>query len=286
MSIETTATATATAGASDAISEPSFRLGTIGRRLFVLGGVLRGLGAFGLITLGVMVTKFNVASPVMHPLIRNQVYRAGVRLLPTVAFLAMAIGFVVVGQTIALLTRVGVQDMAGTIMITVIVRELGPIATALLVLARVGTATVIELATARALGEVEALEALGIDPVHYLVVPRVIGLSLSIFALTVYLILTALVGAYLFAFLQDVPLTPDAYLGQLAASLRWDDFLLLTFKTLGFGIIIAVVTCYEGLSKPLRIEDVSGAATRAVESSLILCVALDAVFIVYLLVFW
>ena len=267
-------------------AEPLERLNLLGRRLFLLGDKVRGLGAFGLITLGVLVTKLNVASPVMHPLIRNQIYRAGVRLLPGVAFIAMAIGFVVVGQTIALLTRVGVQDMAGTIMITVIVRELGPLATALLVLARVGTATVIELATARALGEVEALEALGIDPIHYLVVPRVLGLSLSIFALTVYLILTALVGAYLFAFLQDVPLTPEAYVGQLAAALRWDDFILLTFKTLGFGIIIAVVTCYEGLSRPLRLEDVSGAATRAVESSVILCVALDAVFILYLLIFW
>ena len=99
--------------------------------------------------------------------------------MPVVFFLAFALGFVVIGQTVALLSRLGAEDMAGTIMVTVIVRELGPLVTALLVLARIGTATVIELGTARALGEVEALEALGIDPIHYLVMPRVLGLAIS-----------------------------------------------------------------------------------------------------------
>src|SRR5207249_9259941 len=94
----------------------------------------------------------------------------------------------------------------GTIMVIVVVRELGPLLTALLVLARVGTANVVELGTARATGEVEALEALGIDPVHYLVVPRVVGMAVGLFALTVYLILGALVSGYLWAFIQDVPL--------------------------------------------------------------------------------
>jgi phospholipid/cholesterol/gamma-HCH transport system permease protein len=179
---------------------------------------------------------------------------------------------------------VGAQNFAGTVMVTVVVRELGPLVAALLVLVRAGAAYVIELGTARALGEVEALEALCIDPIHYLVLPRVIGLALAIFSLTVYFILVALLSGYLFAFVQDVPLLPAEYFNQLAMALTWEDFALLAFKTCAFGIVIAIVTCYQGLSQPLQIEEVSGATTRAVVQSVVACVLLDLLFIVVYLV--
>jgi phospholipid/cholesterol/gamma-HCH transport system permease protein len=169
-------------------------------------------------------------------------------------------------------------------MVTVVVRELGPLLAAMLVMARIGTANVIELGTARALGEVEALEALGIDPIHFLVMPRVIGMALSILALTVYLILFALASGYLFAFIQEIPIPPTRYMGQLAMAMMWEDFFLLALKTIMFGALIALVTCYEGLSHPLRLEDVAGATTRAVVKCVVTLVLLDALFIVsYLL---
>ena len=142
-------------------------------------------------------------------------------------FLAAALGLLVIGQTVSWLTRFGAINYLGTIMVIVVVRELGPLIAALMVLARIGTANVIELGTARAMGEVEALEALGIDPIHYLVVPRVIGMAVGIFSLTVYLILGALVSGYLWAFVQDVPLRPGDYFRQLAGSLSGLDFALL-----------------------------------------------------------
>jgi phospholipid/cholesterol/gamma-HCH transport system permease protein len=244
----------------------------------------RVLGAFSLITLGVMVTKAGVASRVIGPMVREQIRRAGVRLLPMVGFVGAALGLVIIGQTVFLLSRVGAQELAGTVMVTVIVRELGPLVTALLVLGWVGTAYVVELGTARALGEVEALEALNIDPVHYLVVPRVVGLAVAVFSLTIYLILVALAGGYLFAFIQDVPLLPGDYFGQLARALRWEDFVILGLKTLLFGAIIALTTCCEGLARPLRLEEVSRATARAVAMSVVGCVLLDALFVVvYLL---
>jgi phospholipid/cholesterol/gamma-HCH transport system permease protein len=263
---------------------PRAYLNFVGQKIFRFTETVHGLTAFALITLGVVLTKFRHAQKLIHPLIRHQIHRAGVRLLPMVTFLGLALGLVIIGQTVSLLTRVGAQSYAGTAMVTVVVRELGPILAALLVLARVGTATVIELGTSRALGEVEALEALGIDPIHYLVMPRVIGLSLSIFSLTIYLILTALMSGYLFAFLQDVPLQLGDYFGQLASALHWQDFVLLALKTTLFGAIIAVVTCYQGLAQPLRIEEVAGATTRAVGQSVVACVLLDALFIVVYLV--
>jgi len=259
-------------------------LDSIGRNIIGSLQTAQGLIAFTLITLGVAVTRFNASPRVIHPLIRSQIYRAGVRLLPIISFLACALGLMIIGQTVALLTRVGAQNLAGTVMVTVVVRELGPLAAALVVLARVGAAYVIELGTARALGEVEALDALCIDPIHYMVIPRMVGLALSIFSLTVYFILVTLVSGYLFAFVQDVPLLPGDYFKQLAVALSWEDFALLALKTFSFGVVIAVVSCYHGLAQPLRLEQVSGATTRAVVQSVVACVSLDVLFIIVYLV--
>jgi phospholipid/cholesterol/gamma-HCH transport system permease protein len=267
-----------------ALPLPQSYLNFVGRQSFRLLQTIQGVGAFALITLGVTFTKFNTAWRVTHPLIRAEIERAGVRLLPGVVFLGLALGLVIVGQTVSLLTKVGAEQFAGTVMVTVLVRELGPLAAALLVMARVGTAIVIELGLSRAQGEVEALESLGIDPVHYLVMPRVIGLAAAIFSLTVYLIITAVVSGYLFVFLQDVPLRPAAYFSQIAQALVWQDFLLLGLKTMTYGTIIAVVTCYHGLAQRLRLEEVSDATTSAIAQCVVGCVLADALFIViYLL---
>ena len=256
----------------------------LGRKLFLFLLAVQGLGAFALITLGVILRKSGVAKNVIRPRIRQEIARAGVALLPMFLFVALALGFLVVGQTVSALAKVGAINYLGSTMVIVVVRELGPLLAAMLVLARVGTAHVIELGTARALGEVEALEVLGIDPVHYLIVPRVIGMALGVFSLTVYLIIGALVSGYLFAFLQDVPMTPGDYFKQITEALGWLDFALLALKTIAFGFFIAIVTCYHGLAQPLRLEEVSRVAVRAVTQGVIVCVLIDALFIVlYLL---
>lgn len=263
-------------------------LNFIGRAILHAIRTIHGLGAFALITLGVTVTKFGQSTRVLYPLVLSQIHRAGLRLLPMITFLGIALGLVIIGQAVSLLNKygAGAQNYAGVVMVAVVVRELGPLVTALLVLARVGTAIVIDLSAQRALGEVEALEALGIDPIHYLVVPRVWGLAVSIFALTVYLILVALISGYVFAFLQDVPLKPGEYFEQLASSLIWEDFLLLALKTITFGSLIAVISCFQGLAHPVRIEDISNVTTKAVVQSVIACLLIDAIFIViYLLIY-
>jgi phospholipid/cholesterol/gamma-HCH transport system permease protein len=256
----------------------------LGRKLFLFLLTVQGLGAFALITLGVILQKNTTAKNVIRPRIRQEIARAGVALLPMFFFVALALGFLVIGQTVSTLAKFGAISYLGSTMVIVVVRELGPLLAAFLVLARVGTANVIELGTARALGEVEALEALGIDPVHYLIVPRVIGMALGVFSLTVYLVIGALASGYLFAFLQDVPLTPGDYFKQIVESLGWLDFALLALKTIAFGFFIAIVTCYHGLAQPLRLEEVSRVAVSAVTQGIVVCVLIDAVFIVLYLV--
>jgi phospholipid/cholesterol/gamma-HCH transport system permease protein len=260
---------------------PRFYSDAVGRRVFGFLLALHGVGAFALITLGVTLRKFGVARRVVWPLVAREIFRAGVRLLPMFLFAAVALGFLVIGQAVSVLSRVGAANsLLGNLMVIVVVRELGPLLTALLVLARVGTANVVELGTARAMGEVEALEALGIDPVHYFVVPRVIGMTVGTFSLTVYLILGTLFSGYMWAFIQDVPILPGDYFRQLATALSYTDFALLTLKSCAFGFIIAIVTCYHGLAQPLQLDEVSRATVRAVAQSTIACILLDALFII------
>lgn len=240
---------------------------------------VQGLGVFALITFGVILTKFNFARRVMRPLLYGQIARCGVALLPMASFLSLALGLIIIGQTLSALTRVGAQGYLGAMMVTVVLRELGPALVAALVLSRVGTATVVELGTARAAGEVEALEGLGIDPIHYLVVPRVIGMAIATFALTIYVVLGAIFSGYLWALIEGVPLTLAEYFRQLAAALTSFDFALLVLKPAGFGIIVSIISCYQGLARPLRIGDVAGATARAVGQSIVFCGVLDVSFI-------
>ena len=143
---------------------------------------------------------------------------------------------------------------------SVIVREWRPSA-ALVVLARVGTPTVVELGTARAQGEVEALEALGIDPIHYLVPPRVVGITVAVFALSVFLLVFAVFSGWLVSVVANLP-PPAGYLAQIVRALRWQDFPLLAAKSLTFGGVGALIACYQGLARPLRLEEVPGPPGR------------------------
>ena len=245
---------------------------------------LQGVAAFGLITLGVLATHRGRASQVIRPLVWQQVLRCGVSLLPMVLFLSMTLGLVVIGNSLAYTNRVGASQWIPKVMGTVVVREIGPMLAALIVLSRAGTAIVIELGTARASGEVEALEVLGIDPIHYLVLPRLIGVALGVICLTVYGIVAALCSGYLWAFLQAIPILPGEYFSQLTASLHPLDFVILGMKSAGLGVLIALVTCYHGLARPLQVDEIARATIRAVTQGVILCVATDALFlVVYLL---
>jgi phospholipid/cholesterol/gamma-HCH transport system permease protein len=260
---------------------PGDYAGAIGRRVKAGLAAVHGVGAFALITCGVLLRRIHVAPAAVRPLMVREISRAGVRLLPMFLFGALALGFLVVGQTVSALTRIGAaENLFGNIMVVVVVRELGPLLTAFLVLARVGAANVVELGTARALGEVESLEALGIDPVHYFVVPRVVGMAVGIFGLTIYFILGTLASGYLWVFVQDVPLQPWDYFDQIAGALTYLDFVLLALKTAAFGFIISIVTCYHGLAQPLQLDQISRATVSAVAQSVFACVALDALFII------
>ncbi len=260
--------------------------GMIGLGLLRFFATVQHIGAFSLITLGVAVTKLFVAQRVIFPAVQQQLARAGVRLLPIIGFIGAAVGFVIVGQTLSLLAQVGQVGLTGDLLVMVVVREVAPFVAALVVLARVGAATVVDVGTARAMGEVETLEALGIDPIHFLVVPRVIGLTCSVMALTVYLTLITLFSGWVFALLANLPYPLAVYFGYIAGALEWYDFVLIGAKTASFGAVSAMVVCYHGLAQPVRIEDVSAATTRTVAQCVVAFGLLDGAFLIPNLMLW
>ena len=245
---------------------------------------LTRLGAFILITLATAVRRYRDNSRVIRPQVLGEIHRCGVRLLPIVGFLGVVLGIVFVGQTVSLMEQVGASNFMGTLMVTVFLREMAPMIAGLLVLARVGTASVVELGTARALGEVEALEVLGIDPIHYLVVPRVVGFAAAVVSLTAYLILISLGSGYVFAYARGLKASPMEFFTAIAGAMTAMDFPLLVLKTLLVGALTGWVICYQGLARPMTLEEVGPATTRTVAVCVVGCLMLDALFItVYLL---
>jgi len=245
---------------------------------------LTRLGAFILITLATAVRRYRDNSRVIRPQVLGEIHRCGVRLLPIVGFLGVVLGIVFVGQTVSLMEQVGASNFMGTLMVTVFLREMAPMIAGRLVLARVGTASVVELGTARALGEVEALEVLGIDPIHYLVVPRVVGFAAAVVSLTAYLILISLGSGYVFAYARGLKASPMEFFTAIAGAMTAMDFPLLVLKTLLFGALTGWVICYQGLARPMTLEEVGPATTRTVAVCVVGCLMLDALFItVYLL---
>src|ERR1700761_6464157 len=88
----------------------------LGRKLFLFLLTMQGLGAFALITLGVILTKNRVAKNVIRPRIRQEIVRSGVALLPMFGFVALALGFLVIGQTVSTLAKVGAMNYLGSTM--------------------------------------------------------------------------------------------------------------------------------------------------------------------------
>jgi ABC-type transporter Mla maintaining outer membrane lipid asymmetry permease subunit MlaE len=111
----------------------------------------------------------------------QQVYFTGLEALPFLALLSLLLGSTVIVQALPQLQDVGATGLVGKILVIVIVRELGPIVTAMVVITRSGTAMAAEMATNRITGQVEALEAMGIDIFHYLIAPRILGTTLAVF---------------------------------------------------------------------------------------------------------
>jgi phospholipid/cholesterol/gamma-HCH transport system permease protein len=203
-----------------------------------------------------------------------QIYFTGYQALPLISVLALAAGGVVIMQSSSNLSMLGGTSMIGNWLVAIIVRELGPLMTALVVIARSGTAVASELGNMRANREIDALEAMGINPLSYIVFPRLLGGVISVVCLAFYFVFMALIGGFLLTkLLQDMPFS--FYYDSLAQAVAFEDIWLFLLKNLFSGTIIFVVSCYQGLSVRRGPWEVPVVTTQAVVNSIIYVVVFN-----------
>lgn len=205
----------------------------------------------------------------------NQIRFTAVHALGLVVFLSSVLAFLVISQAVRELGRYGVTELIGTLMVVAIVRELGPLITALAIAGRSGTAIAAELATNKVLGEVRALEAMGIDPRQYLVLPRFAGGVVSVFVLLVVFDVVAVAAGWAAASFNGM--TGARYAEIVLDSLGARDVLLTVAKALTFGAIVGMVPSYYGLAVRGAPTEIPIAASRATVASIVgifLCSAL------------
>ena len=213
--------------------------------------------------------------PVTEALIR-QIYFTGASATAGMVLRGALLGTLIIAYVIDVLEAN--SALAVKILLWVVLREIGPLIAAVLVIQRSGTAIATELALMHVSGEVTSLRRMRIDPRDYLVVPRVVGVALSTAALTFYVQVIAVGGGMLLS-----ALTIDASLDQLT-----NDFFLLAspvdfvysvIKSLLFGAAIAVICCYHGLHPPgVSVNAVPKAAINAVTQSTLLVMLLNVIF--------
>jgi phospholipid/cholesterol/gamma-HCH transport system permease protein len=204
-----------------------------------------------------------------------QILFTGIEALGIVGLIALAIGAVIIVEGTTLLPRFGQSGLLHQILIVVITRELGPVLTAFVIIARSGTAIATELGNMVVSHEIEAYVSVGINPISYLAVPRVLGVTIAMVALTVYFNIFGLVGSYLVS--QLVTPTPVAeYFRNLLATIQARDVLSTLVKGLVFGFIVSVVATFQGFKVKVAVTEIPRAAIKAVGQGFVLVFLADA----------
>ncbi|MNK01109.1 putative phospholipid ABC transporter permease protein MlaE [compost metagenome] len=208
--------------------------------------------------------------------ISAQIYFTGWQALPLVTVLGLATGSVLILQSLSNLSLLGGTQMIGGFLIVMVLREAGPLLVALVVIARSGTAVASEIGNMRANREIEALESMGINPLSFIVFPRVLGGVISVLCLAFYFNLIALVGGFMVTrLLQDMPFA--FYSDSLMRAMAPEDFWIFLLKNGFSGMIIFVVSCYQGLSVKKSPHEVPQVTTQAVVNSIIFVVLFNLI---------
>lgn len=243
---------------------PIGRLGNIvARRLSQLGALAR----FGFGALRALVTLPVAGRAVAFRVTMNQIRFTAVHAVALIVLLSSILSFLVISQAARELGSIGKTEWLGTLMVVVIVRELGPLVTALAVAGRSGTAIAAELATNQVMGEVRALEGMGIDPRQYLVVPRFVGGLVSVFILMVLFDVVAVAGGLGAATFNGM--APGRYMDVVLQALTLRDVWLTVAKAFAFGIVVGVVPSFYGLAVRRGPTEIPIAASRATVSSIV-----------------
>ena len=209
--------------------------------------------------------------------------QAGVNALPIVALISFLVGLIIAFEAAQPLAQFGAQIFIANMMGLLMVRELGPLMTGIMLAGRSGSAFAAELGTMKVNEELNALETMGLDPVGFLVVQRIAAGVILAPVLTVFSMLAGIIGGTLVMTLLGFPMS--AILAQLAETLTVHDMLIGTLKGMIFGGLVASVGCLRGLQTKKGPSAVGESTTRAVVTSILLIIIADAMIAVVTFVF-
>lgn len=229
----------------------------------LLGRALRNLGA--------------LRSRPVRTVFFRQVYFTGLQALARTGGIGALIGVIVLTQVASLVGKNAA--LGGQILVWAVIRELGPLFAAIIVISRSVSAVAAELGSMRVNREMELLRGLGIPPLRYLVVPRVAGVAASLVALTAWFEAATIAGGLAFSSLI-VQLPFLAQLRSIGGALAAEDIGISLLKSALFGLVVAATACYHGLRVGASITEIPQVTTRAVMQSLSLVVVANVLLTV------
>jgi phospholipid/cholesterol/gamma-HCH transport system permease protein len=207
--------------------------------------------------------------------------RAGVDGLPIVGLISALMGLIMAFMSSMQLRQFGANIYVASLVAMAIVRELGPMMTAILVAGRSGSAFAAEIGTMMVNEEVDALVTMGYNPIRFLVVPKILASIVVVPILTIYADLIGVIGGLLVG-ITSMDLTLNAYMQQTIKSIRMFDVWSSLIKTVCFSLLISGIVCYRGFQVRGGAEAVGEAATSAVVSAILLIIICDSAFAIML----
>jgi phospholipid/cholesterol/gamma-HCH transport system permease protein len=244
---------------------------------------IRKLGAFSLIVLrnmgrmGVFLGR-TISCAFTPPLklswVLKQIWFIGFQstlvIFLTGAFAGMVLGF----QGFYTLNRFGSAALLGPMVALSLIRELGPVLSALMVTGRAGSAMTAEIGIMRISEQIDAIELMGLNPFRYLIVPKLLAALLAVPLLTAIFDVVGIFGGYMIG-VKLLGIGEGTYFGEMANYVDMKDILGGIYKSVTFGALIAWVCCYKGYHVGFGAEGVSKATTQAVVLSSVLVLLLD-----------
>ncbi|ABK98193.1 MlaE family ABC transporter permease [Pelobacter propionicus] len=235
-------------------------------------GSIRALGRMGWFLVHSFITMVRTPGNPVHVL--KQLSFIGAKSLFVIFLTAAFTGMVLGLQGYYTLTKFGSEGMLGTAVALSLIRELGPVLTALMVTGRAGSAIAAEIGIMRITEQIDALETMALDPFKYLITPKLIAAMIALPLLCAIFDTIGIYGGWLVG-VKLLGVNPGAYFSEMEKSVVWRDVYSGFAKSFSFGVIIAWIGCYKGYFAGHGAEGVSKATTEAVVLTSVLILVWD-----------
>ncbi len=240
---------------------------------FLFAGVARLFELF-LYVLKAIVASFSNRKAIRKDHLFTQMVLMGVDSLAIVCLVGASVGMVMALQGAYQLKQIGAEIYTGSLVSVTMMRELGPLVAAIVLAGRVGARMAAELGTMKVQEEVDALTTMGFNPISFLVVPRCISLMIMLPCLTIIADIMGMVGGFMIG-VTSVGINPYLYYDTSINALVLKDIYTGLAKSVIFALLVALVSCHQGLSVEGGAEGVGKATTQAVVISIVLIIVVD-----------